>query len=73
MEQSKKNVFEGVLSFICRPLYSISRIPDPKNLEYNRQCMHDMSHFMYLIPAVMDVGVHGHLLYSLFQVKRAID
>lgn len=57
LEQSDKDIREGLHAVICDPSYDIRRIAELSNSDHD--CLHDMNHFLQLLSALMDLGGPG--------------
>lgn len=68
-EQPVEANTEGVHPVICDPTYNTRRIVEPSNSEHSRLSLHDMSHYLELFSALMDLGSHGSTFCSALLFK----
>lgn len=65
MEDTK----EDVCAVICDPPYSTPCITERSNSENDHSNLQNMSLFVELLPALMDLGPHGEMFWSTLQFK----
>lgn len=73
VEKSGEDSIESVLALICDPSHNARWIAKLSALERDRFGLHDMSQFVQLRLALMDLGGHGPTSCSQFKFKTLYE
>lgn len=70
VEHYGESMLERVETIVCSPPYNLGRTSAPSNAKHDFLSVQDMTQFVEVLTALIEVGKNGHLLWRRLQFKK---